>query len=300
MRLSSFFSRHEPQRSFICSVPQDVSASCVIRCNPGTRKNKTGFPRNGGNFTIIELLVVISIIAILASLLLPALHKARERAKAINCLSNLKQLGLAFDSYSFDYNDFMPYGHYTQVTRGDFSSTSILWTWIFCDLKYITNGKIMLCPGKNTSNEILGYWRYATVWDGAPSTNYGLKANNVSACYATPDYGYNCVNSRGSAFLPQIRKSAVIAPSETIQNADTVDRVHWTAERDKRGMNRLYSMAISSQGGQVYPIHGNAANVLWTDGHVSAQKVSSFLFPYESSPFRRNTGNDFWNYTKAD
>lgn len=59
-------------------------------------------------FTLVELLIVIAIIAILASMLLPALRKARESALKIQCASQLKQMGLAAFSYSSDYSDMLP------------------------------------------------------------------------------------------------------------------------------------------------------------------------------------------------
>ncbi len=111
-------------------------------------------------FTLIELMVVIGIIIILVSMLLPALNKARDRAKTIKCLNGLKQSGLALTTYANEFNGWTPYAYCTP--------SALTWGGTLSTLKYMTGStNVLVCPSIVSTaafsySNTYGLWAYDT------------------------------------------------------------------------------------------------------------------------------------------
>jgi len=133
--------------------------------------------RKQGGFTLIELLVVIAIIAILAAILFPVFAQAREKARSSSCLSNQKQIALAFSMYSQDYDETYPPGFFVDPT------TSLAFRWEDSVKPYIKGGNvggILTCPSASSR-------AYAYSMNGWLSGKSQASAGNAADTILTAD-----------------------------------------------------------------------------------------------------------------
>ncbi len=179
--------------------------------------------RSRNAFTLIELLVVIAIIALLAAILFPVFAQAREKARQTSCLSNIKQLGLAYTMYMGDYDDTMP----ITIMNGPSAS------WINASQPYIKNRGIYRCLSDKTSKPWATtdqQWNEPYYLPGTytPNPEYAKYRRcsyvfNVWLMGPTPDFPFTY------GLAPKIAAPAsVIYLAEQVENSPTPDLDHFS------------------------------------------------------------------------
>jgi prepilin-type N-terminal cleavage/methylation domain-containing protein/prepilin-type processing-associated H-X9-DG protein len=201
-------------------------------------------------FTLVELLIVIGIIAVLLAILLPALATAREQAKTVQCLSNLRQLGVMAQIYLDENQNTYPIAEW-KLTAWDFSTVNgqivpgILWNGR-------TNAKIQQCPsfdGKSDSpgDPYTGYnYNISFIGHGQnENTVAPVKASSIHHAYHTALFGDGQYASGADKFM----RAPVLESPVTI--GDSVDS------------------QIRDAGTQGYR-HRSKTNVCYCDGHAAS------------------------------